>query len=135
MTPRRRRPRLRGFGLLEVIISGSLLLIGLAGVVQFAAHAEKMSGHQQSMVGAVHVAETTMETLLLLYPDDARLTNGPHTGPRFDKVGNKTPTGLFATSWTVEAGVPLPGARTVEVVVTWTERSAIKTTRLRTIRT
>ncbi|MDP2342533.1 MAG: hypothetical protein Q8O67_16370 [Deltaproteobacteria bacterium] len=130
---RRRCPR--GFGLIEVIISGSLLLIGLAGVVQFAGYAEVMTGHQQNMAGAVHVAEKTMEELLLLYPDDARLGDGPHTGSRYDKVGNGSPTGLFATTWTVAAGVPLPGARTVEVTVTWIERAKTKTTRLRTIRT
>ena len=95
-----------------------------------------MSGHQQNMVGAVHVAETTMETLLLLYPDDARLSDGAHTGPHYDKIGNLSgSTGMFATSWTVGAGVPLAGARTIEVVVTWSERSTTKSTRLRTIRT
>ena len=117
------------------MISGSLLLIGLAGVIQFAAHAETMTGHQQNVVGAVHVAETTMETLLLLYPDDARLAQGSHVGPSFDKVGNRSGSGMFATTWTVDVGHPLPGARTVEVLVTWSERSKAKTTRLRTIRT
>ena len=117
------------------MISGSLLLIGLAGVIQFAAHAENMTGHQQNVVGAVHVAETTLETLLLLYPDDARLAQGHHVGPSFDKIGNRAAGGMFATTWTVEAGQPLPGARTIEVQVTWSERGATKTTRLRTIRT
>jgi hypothetical protein len=110
-------------------------VIGLAGVVQFAGYAETMTGHQQNMAGAVHVAEKTMEELLLLYPDDARLISGPHNGPHYDKVGNVNAGGLFSTSWSVDAGVPLPGARTIEVVVTWTERAQTKTTRLRTIRT
>lgn len=125
----------RAFGLLEVMVSGALLLIGLAGVVQFAGHAEKMTGHQQNVVGAVHVAETTLETLLLLYPDDRRLADGAHAGPHFDKVGNPGGSAMFSTSWTVQAGVPLPGARTIEVVVSWTERAIPKTVKLRTIRT
>jgi type II secretory pathway component PulJ len=128
------RPR-RGFGVLEVLISASLLVIGLASVVSFSAQSSAVAAHQRQVTIGAHVAEMQMERLLLLFPDDARLSSGAHTGPRFDGIGNPSASGAFATSWVVATGSPIQGARTITLTVTWTEGGAPRTVTLRTIRT
>ena len=134
MKRQRRRP-LGGFGILEVLISGTMLLLGLAGVVSFAAQADGSAAHQRHITIAAHVAEMQMEKLVLLFPDDARLANGPHTGPRYDDVGNPAATGRYQTTWQVETATPIAGARSVVVTVTWSEATGTRTTSLKTIRT
>ncbi len=134
MTCQQRRP-LRGFGILEVLISGTMLLLGLAGVVSFAAQANGSAAHQRHITIAAHVAEMQMEKLVLLFPDDARLSNGAHTGPRYDDIGNPEATGRYRTSWLVATGNPIAGARSVVVTVTWNEATGTHTTTLKTIRT
>jgi len=126
--------KLRGFGILEVLISGTMLVLGLAGVVSFAAHANQTAGHQRHITIASHVAEMQMEKLLLLFADDARLANGSHTGLRYDDIGNLSATGIYQTTWQITTSSPVPGARTVVVTVTWTEAGRTRTTSMRTIR-
>lgn len=112
-----------------------MLLLGLAGVVSFAAQANGSAAHQRHITIAAHVAEMQMEKLVLLFPDDARLTNGAHTGPRYDDVGNPAATGRYQTSWQVATGTPIAGARSLIVTVTWNEATGTRTTSLKTIRT
>jgi len=111
-----------------------MLVLGLAGVVSFAAQASGSAGHQRHITIAAHVAEMQMEKLVLLFPDDARLSNGAHTGPRYDDVGNPAATGRYRTTWQVTTGSPIPGARSVTVTVTWNESTGTRTTSLTTIR-
>jgi Tfp pilus assembly protein PilV len=131
---RRSAPAPRGFGLIEVLVSGTMLAVGLAGIVSFAGQANAALGHQRHLTVAGNVAERQMEALLTLYADDARLTDGDHTGSTFDTIGAPG-AGPYTTSWVVEAGVPVPGARRITVTVSWQEGAVTKTTRLRTVRT
>lgn len=133
--PNPRRRRHRGFGLLEVMISATLLLVGLAGVVSFAAHASTTAAHQRHITIAAHIAEVQIEKLVLLNNDDARLAAGPHTGLRYDDVGGPAVTGDYRTSWVVQTATPLVGARTIVVTVEWKEGGTTRTTTLKTVRT
>lgn len=135
---KRSRPqqqRRHGFGLLEVMISATMLVLGLAGVLSFAAQTSGTAAHQRQITVAAHVAEIQLEKLVLLSPDDSRLTSGTHVGPRYDQIGNPSSTGKFQTKWAVTTSSPILGTRTVVVTVTWTEPTGTKTTTLKTIRT
>lgn len=129
------RSPVRAFGLLEVIISATLLITALAGILSFSAHASTVAGHQRHMTVASHIAEVQMEKLLQAYGDDARLGHGSHSGPAYDDVANPVAGGDYTTSWVIIAGTPIAGARTVIVTVAWKESTGPKTTSLRTIRT
>jgi Prokaryotic N-terminal methylation motif len=133
----RPRRRARGFSMLEVLISGAVLLIAITGYVQLFRQVEMTYQHQRLMTQALHVAEARVEELLILYADDPWLAPGiTHAGPGFDRTGkpvSASPT--FTTSWIVTGGVPLPGTRKVEVTVTWQERGETRTFTLSTVRT
>ncbi len=125
----------RGFGLLEVMISGTMLVLGLAGVLSFASLTSGSAAHQRKITIGAHVAEMQLEKLVLLAPDDARLTSGTHPGPRYDDVGNPSATGEYVTKWVVTTNTPITGTRTVVLTVSWTESTGTRTTTLKTIRT
>lgn len=124
----------RGFGMLEVLISGTMLVLGLAAVLSFASSTSGVAAHQRHITQGAHVAELQMEKLLLLPPDEARLTSGPHVGPRYDDVGTPSPSGDYHTTWSVAVDTPITGTRTLTVTVTWTEQGATRSTTLTTIR-
>ena len=60
----------RGFGLIEVMISASILLIGVAAVVTTVNHIEHQYQHQRYVTAAIHVGESTLEELLGRFPTD-----------------------------------------------------------------
>lgn len=132
----RRGPRRapRAFGLLEVLISGTMLVIGLAAAAQFVSNSSSVQTHERHRVTAVHVAEQTMERLLVLFPDHADLAGGVHTGSTFNDLGEPG-AGPYQVQWTVSAGDPMPGVRRVVVEVRWTENGTNRTLQLETIRT
>ena len=126
--------RLRGFGMLEVLISGTMLVLGLAAVLSFASSTSGVAAHQRRITQGAHIAELQMEKLLLLPPDEARLTSGMHVGPQYDGVGTPSVSGEYATTWAVAVGAPIAGTRTITVTVTWTETNGAHSTTLTTIR-
>lgn len=124
----------RGFGMLEVLISGTMLVLGLAAVLSFASSTSGIAAHQRCITQGAHVAELQIEKLLLLPPDDARLTGGVHVGPRYDDVGRPSASGDYHTTWSVAVDVPITGARQITLTVTWTEQGTPHSTTLTTIR-
>jgi Tfp pilus assembly protein PilV len=125
---------LRGFGMLEVLISGTMLVLGLAAVLSFASSTSGVAAHQRHITQGAHIAELQMEKLLLLPPDHTRLTNGVHVGPRYDDVGTPSASGDYHTTWSVAVDAAIPGTRTMTVTVTWTEATGTRSTTLTTIR-
>ena len=128
------RSQHRGFGILEVLISGTMLVLGLAAVLSFASSTSGVAAHQRHITQGAHVAELQMEKLLLLSPDDARLDSGTHVGPRYDEVGTPSATGEYHTTWSVAVDTPITSTRTITLTVTWTERAVQRSTTLTTIR-
>jgi len=130
-----RRRRLRGFGILEVMISGTMLVIGLAAAAQFSAAMAASTARDNHLVSATHCGEQTMERLIGLFPSHADLANGDHSGSRFGDDGAPSSSGRYQVSWTVQVGAPLNGLRRVDVNVTWLERGTPRNITLRTLRT
>lgn len=124
----------RGFSLIEVMASAAILALGMAAVIALFSHLSASYSHQRLQVQALHVAEATLEDLLLRYSDDDDLTPGTHTGPGFAIDGSPGGT-FFSTSWEVTMDVPFTGAREVVVTVTWAEQGHTKTFLLKTVRT
>lgn len=120
---RRRQSAQRGFTLIEVMISGSILLIGLAGMITALTANLHLQEHSRHMTAAIHIGEGVMEELVLLYPTDADLSAGAH-GPRyFSRTGTElssTPA-PYQVNWTVTEGDPIAGIRRIGVTVSWTE--------------
>lgn len=125
----------RGFGMLEVLISGAMLIAGLAGIVQAQASINTSIARERRLTIATHVAEQTIERLLVLFPGDSTLAQGGHVGPTFNDEGTPDPAGRFRARWNVSVGDPIAGARRVVVEVEWTDGSQTRVFTLTTIRT
>lgn len=132
----RRAPR--GFGLIEAMISASLLAVAMTAIVSLLVNLQENYRHQRLVAQALHVAEGSMESLLVRYADDAELGTGAHVGPSFGVDGQAGGT-FFTTSWNVTDNVPLSGLRRVTITVQWMERGAlgprVRRLQLTTVRT
>ena len=130
----RRRRRSRGFGILEVLISAAMLIAGITGIIQAQASITASMARERRLMTATHVAEQTIERLLVLFPADGELAHGPHTGTFFDDEGLPAATGRFRSRWTVTVGDPVPGTRRIVVEVEWAD-GATRVVTFSTIRT
>ena len=130
----RGRAKVGAFSLIEVMASSAILAVGMAAVLSLFSNLTQGYSHQRQQVQALHIAEATMEDLLLRYSDDIDLDVGTHSGPGYAFDGSPGGT-FFATRWQVSTGVPIVGAREVLVTVTWTEQGVTKSSALRTVRT
>ena len=134
----RHRAPPRGFGLIEAMISASLLAVAMTAIVSLLVNLQESYRHQRLVAQALHVAEGSMEELLVRYADDADLGTGVHTGPSFGVDGQPGGT-FFTTSWNVTDGVPFVGLRRVTLTVTWNEvtplGSRLRRLQLSTVRT
>jgi Tfp pilus assembly protein PilV len=118
------RSKPRGFGLVEAMASASLLAVAMTAIVSLLVNLQESYRHQRLVAQALHVAEGSMEELLVRYADDVQLRPGVHTGPSFG-VDGQAGGAFFTTSWSVIDGVPFTGLRRVTITVQWTETSAM----------
>ena len=116
------RRKTSGFTLIEVMVAGGLLAIGLLALVQATASATASIDHQKKLAQAVHVGEAVMEMNLVKSAANPDLAAGTTAGPSFDDDGRMSPGGTFSTEWDVVVATPLPSMRTITVRVTWDER-------------
>lgn len=132
---RGRSPAPAGFTLIEVMISSSILLIGLAAVVSGMAAYTKVQEHQRHMTQAIHIAESAMEEIILAYPSDDDLLVGGHGPIHYDSLGHEVAgSGTYQVTWAVADASPIPGIKRVDVTVTWNEGTGVKTYALTTWR-
>jgi Tfp pilus assembly protein PilV len=119
-----RKPKARGFSLIESVVSGSILLIGVTGIVSGLGTTMRLKEHNYKMTAAIHAGEATMEELLLRPTGDPQMVvGGPYAGPKYNQHMQRDTNGHFQTQWTVAQG-PVAGTRTVTVQVVWTEAGA-----------
>ena len=119
------------------MVSGVMLLVGIAGVVTAIRSANGLAEHQRHVSHAIHIAEGTIEELMLRYNDHADLAAGSHTGPDYSVDGQRLgsgATGWFSTEGRIQAGTPVAATRRVTVTVSWQERDAPRTLTLVTHR-
>ena len=106
----------RGIGLIEAMISFSILAIGLLALLSFYASTQTSTAEAKAQAEAVAFAEDKLQELeSFLTGSDARLDDGTLT----DTVTGAATT--FTRSWTVASGAD-PSLKTATVTVTWADR-------------
>jgi prepilin-type N-terminal cleavage/methylation domain-containing protein len=125
--------RPRAFSLIEVMVSASLLAVGMVGFLSLFSNIAATYEHHRHLTEALLVGEAAMERGLVLYADDAELAFGNHPLGTFNGVGTPA-VGPYTVAWDVSAG-PLTGTRALVVTVSWTERGTPRSIALRTVRT
>ncbi len=132
--PRSRRRRLRGHSLLEAMLAGSILLLGLGAVVSALSGGQSVQTHTQRVNAAVLVGERCLERLLLLPAGHSELSStSTHTGSTYGVTGALDVDGPFTPSLDVSTG-PVDGTVRIDLKVTWTERTQSRTIALVTFR-
>lgn len=116
-----------GFSLIEVMASSSFLIVGLIGVISAIVSYQRMAATERHMTQGIHVAEGTMEELLLAYPSDPVLAVGSHGPNHYDDTGKRVASsGRYLAYWDVTPSSPVEGMRRVNVRVQWTEATGSK---------
>jgi hypothetical protein len=127
-TPTRRRQRraASGFSLLEVLVAGSLLAIGVTATLAGVDSVRSVVVRNRHMTQALHAAESVAESMLALDASHEMLRAGAHTDTprRFDAVGQEvaasdTARGIYAVDWNVQPNTPVGGIRRVTLTVRW----------------
>jgi hypothetical protein len=135
---------MRGFSLIEVIISSSMLLVGITGITMGVHVATRQHEHDRKVAAALIIAERRMEELLLLFPSSLELSDGRHPEDGFELFGSdgrRAPDGEFRLSYTATPATP-PGASQEDILpglildvrVAWDESVGERKLDLRTVR-
>lgn len=112
-----------GFTMLEVVIAMAILASGLLAIAAAQLAALHMSSKSRSLMDAIHLAQTQMETFQAM-PQASLPASANDPANPIDRDGNALdPAALdqtqFSRSWTVEPNVPLAGLTRLTVNVTW----------------
>lgn len=127
----------RGFSLIEVMVSGTLLVVGLAASFSAYQTIGTHLNHTVHLSTAGSLAEATLEELVLRYPADPALSLGEHvdTPRHYDKNGARVASAdVYAVTWNVIPYAKLTTMREVIVKVAWTDVSGARTLEVRTWR-
>jgi prepilin-type N-terminal cleavage/methylation domain-containing protein len=122
---RRRQPR-HAFTLLEVMIAGSILLVGAAALLSAWFATARIVSHQRHVVESLAVTRKYAERLLLL--SDSHLMDTPSR--QVDGYGVASAGGLYTVTWTCDENKPFLGATTCEVKTSWDEAGQTKSTNI-----
>ena len=113
-----------GFTLIEVMMSGSILLLGLAAVITAMTTHIAMNEHHRHTTQAIHITEGVLEELLLAFPGDDDLAIAAHGPLHFSRQGHQTAAAsVYQVNWTVLGSNPMAGMKKVQVTTTWTEKA------------
>lgn len=123
-----------GFTLIEVMISISILTIGLLAVASMQMSAIRGNNMSDNTTCALALAEDKMEELLGLSYSHADLANDPAAGNDSDLdsivnvdheeagIGeNGLSPGHFRRIWNIADNTPMSNNKTITVIVTWNE--------------
>ena len=132
------RRRQRGLSLIEVLVSGALLLIGLSAVFASYSSATRLIAHNAAVTNALQLGEATLEELIARQRGDEQLSLGTH-GPRTYTASGalveaRDPSGRFTLTWTVQGYAAMAGMREVTVTTAWNEGATKVSTSLTTWR-
>ena len=140
--PRKQRRRRRfltslaGFGMMEVLLSSSMMLVGIAGMFSAYSTLSDHYAHQRYMTEGLHIAEAELEGMLIRFRDDPLLNAGIHPEVSgYNRLGVKTlGTAFFTVDIRVSAHPVISGYRRVTVIVRWPERGRIASVQLSSVR-
>lgn len=129
----------RGFSLIEVMVSSTMLIAGLTGIISAISTTTSLHQHQRRITQGIAIGESVVEELLIRPISDTDLTSGNHpaTPLQFDADGDRvvSGSGAYTVDWDVSSAPPaVPLMRTIKVNVRWTENGNSKTFSLSTIR-
>ncbi len=135
---------MRGFSLVEVIVSSSMLLVGITGITMGVNVASRQHEHDRKVASAIVIAERRMEELLLLFPTSLLLSDGRHPAEGFERFGadgKRRDDGEFRLFYVATPATP-PGAAIedtlpgliLEVQIAWDESVGERKLDLRTVR-
>jgi prepilin-type N-terminal cleavage/methylation domain-containing protein len=116
------RPRRqRGFSLIEVMISSSLLLIAMTGALMSYSAMTKVLEHQRHLTRASSIAESEMEDLLLRDASHADLAWGAHPAKYFDREGGAVGfPSIYTVVWSV-APLGIASMKRITLTLSWSE--------------
>jgi prepilin-type N-terminal cleavage/methylation domain-containing protein len=119
----------QGFTLLEVIVAISLLTFGLLAVASMQVAAMKGNAASWDLKEATHLAVTQMERLITLPYNDPLLEDTDGDGfPGLNAMTEDTADhfsleeGKFTVFWNVAMDDVVNHSKTINVLVTWTDR-------------
>jgi len=108
----------KGFTLLEVIISISILTVGLLAVGSMQLSAITGNDRAGKLTQGTAIAEEKMEELLSL-PYTLASTHASLADTAGVPRAEPNPPPDYTVSWTVQNNAPAPNVKTITVTVTW----------------
>jgi type II secretory pathway pseudopilin PulG len=122
----------RGFSLLEVMVSGALLIVGVTAALQGYSTATQRAIKDRHLTQAIHAAESAAESVLAREQSDGDLNAGNHPDMLFfDDVGHELPSAAgasYVASWSINANTPIENIRRIAITVRWTDSGGGGTT-------
>jgi Tfp pilus assembly protein PilV len=120
--------------MIEVVISASLLILGITAAANLQSAMSRNSAEQRRFITANEVGEQTIERLLIVFGGSATLSAGHHDGPAYNLDGVPAADGIFSTSWDVIENTPIQNVRQVVVEVRWRDFGRDRSIKLSTFR-
>ena len=119
-----------GFTLLEVLVSVTILTIGLLGIAGMQLSAIRGNATARNMTEGVTWAQDRLEELLSLEYDDSLLDddNADLGGPTVYNDTN-APAG-FTINWEVDENNPVANCKQITVTVSWQDEALVRNVRL-----
>lgn len=139
----------KGFSLVEVMVSGTIFIVGLVGAFSAFGVAANLATHASHRATAINLTEAMLEELVQRYPTDPAIHLGEHgvaAGERraFDadahRVDPASDAVVYRVTWSVtsfrnHAGVEaVPGVRELVATCSWQEDGKDQSLVLRTWR-
>ena len=116
----------RGFSLIEVMVAAAVFMAAVAGVFMGLRAAMSMHLHQNKLMPAVHIAESMLEEMLIMYADSPELTDGTHTACYRTDGSINDPCSVppqYQARWLVADDNPRAGVKRIAVTVSWLENT------------
>jgi len=138
ITKMRKGSKEKGFTLLEVIVAISILTFGILAVASMQAASIRGNSFSSSVTEGTTWAGDEVERLMALSWDDPLLqdTDGdgaPGLGDIGGNADNNNVQGRYTIYWNVADNTPITNTKTINVIVTWTDRGSQKTVSLQRV--
>lgn len=112
----------RAFSLLEVMLSATVLTVGIAGSLSGYQTVQQVYRQQRHMTQAIQIAEAMAEELLFYPSSGPWMRAGEHPAEplRYDRGARRVSTGgIYRVQWTVTPSTPITEMRRIDVHVRW----------------